>query len=109
MLLAGHLLFDDLADQVFDTIDDLAERIRKLGPDVTLITLAQFQAAAAVVSATGNETAEEMVDQAHANLMIVIPAMRDAARVADDNNDPGSVDLFSKLVQVHEKAEWFLR
>jgi len=29
--------------------------------------------------------------------------------VEDDSNDPGSVDLFSKVVQIHEKNEWFLR
>jgi starvation-inducible DNA-binding protein len=29
--------------------------------------------------------------------------------MADDSNDPGTVDLFSKLVQLHEKDEWFVR
>jgi len=40
---------------------------------------------------------------------VVIKEMRDAARVADESNDPGTVDLFSKVVQIHEKQEWFLR
>jgi starvation-inducible DNA-binding protein len=35
--------------------------------------------------------------------------MRDAARAADESNDPGTVDLFSRIVQIHEKHEWFLR
>ena len=35
--------------------------------------------------------------------------MREGAKAADDNNDPGTVDLFSKTVQIHEKHEWFLR
>jgi starvation-inducible DNA-binding protein len=51
----------------------------------------------------------EMVEEADANLMVVIKDMREGAKLADDNNDPGSVDLFSKIVQVHEKHEWFLR
>ena len=39
----------------------------------------------------------------------MIRDMRDAARIADENSDPGTVDLFSKTVRIHEKQEWFLR
>jgi starvation-inducible DNA-binding protein len=40
---------------------------------------------------------------------VVIKEMRHAATVADNHDDPGTVDVFSRLVQVHEKHEWFLR
>jgi starvation-inducible DNA-binding protein len=39
----------------------------------------------------------------------VIRDMRAAARSAEENSDPGTVDLFSKTVRTHEKHEWFLR
>jgi starvation-inducible DNA-binding protein len=39
----------------------------------------------------------------------VIREMREAAHQADEHNDPGTVDLFSRLVQVHERHEWWLR
>jgi starvation-inducible DNA-binding protein len=51
----------------------------------------------------------EMIEEADANLLVVIKDMREAANAADENNDPGTVDLFSKIVQIHEKHEWFLR
>jgi starvation-inducible DNA-binding protein len=51
----------------------------------------------------------EMVTEANANLFVVIKEMREAARVADDHDDPGTVDLFSRHVQIHEKHEWWLR
>jgi starvation-inducible DNA-binding protein len=50
-----------------------------------------------------------MIEEADANLMIMIRDMRDVARIADENNGPGTVDLFSKTVRIHEKHEWFLR
>jgi len=50
-----------------------------------------------------------MIEEADANLFIVIKDMREAARVADENSDPETVDLFAKVVQIHEKHEWFLR
>jgi starvation-inducible DNA-binding protein len=32
-----------------------------------------------------------------------------SVNVADDHDDPGTVDLFSRHVQIHEKHEWWLR
>ena len=43
------------------------------------------------------------------NLVIVIKEMWDVAKAAEDSNDLGTVDLFSRMVQIHEKHEWFLR
>jgi starvation-inducible DNA-binding protein len=39
----------------------------------------------------------------------VIKEMREGVRIADEHDDPGTVDLLSKSVQVHEKHEWWLR
>jgi starvation-inducible DNA-binding protein len=39
----------------------------------------------------------------------MIKVLREGAKLAEEHDDPGSVDLFSKLVQVHEKHEWWLR
>lgn len=104
-----HLLFDDFAKDVLLTIDDMAERVRMIGPDVQHVQLKQMQDAATVQSSAPGQSMREMVEEADANLMVVIKDMREGAKLADDNNDPGSVDLFSKIVQVHEKHEWFLR
>jgi len=104
-----HLMWDQFAKDVLGSIDDLAERIRMIGPNVSSVQLKEFQDAATVHSAGSNQSPREMIEEADANLMLVIKDMRDGARAADENNDPGTVDLFSKLVQIHEKHEWFLR
>jgi starvation-inducible DNA-binding protein len=51
----------------------------------------------------------EMVEEANRHLLIVIKEMRRAAKIAEEHDDPGTVDLFSRSVQIHEKAEWFTR
>jgi starvation-inducible DNA-binding protein len=104
-----HKMFDGFAKDVLGTIDELAERIRMIGPDVKHVQLKEMQEGANVHSSVAEQTMREMAEEADANLMIVIKDMRDAARAADDNNDPGTVDLFSKIVQIHERHEWFLR
>jgi len=50
-----------------------------------------------------------MLDEAIANHRRVIAEMRDGVALADKHGDPGTADLFTRLVQVHEKQEWFLR
>jgi len=104
-----HLMFDEFSTAVLASADELAERIRMIGPDVQNVQLKQMQDAANVQSTGQGQSMREMIEEADANALIVIRDMREAAKLADDNNDPGTVDLFSKLVQVHEKHEWFLR
>ena len=104
-----HLLFDEFATAVLDTIDDFAERVRMIGQPVRDVQLKQMQDSASVQSSQAGPSMREMIEEAVTNLVIVIKEMREGAKLADDNNDPGTVDLFSKIVQIHEKHEWFLR
>jgi len=104
-----HLMFDEFATAVIATADEFAERIRMIGPDVEHPQLREMQEGAQVHSTTANQSMREMIEEADANLLVVIKDMRDAAKLAEEHNDPGTVDLFSKVVQIHEKHEWFLR
>ncbi len=104
-----HLMFDEFAKEVMSTIDDIAERIRMIGQDVQNVQLKQMQEAAGVHSAASGQNMREMLEEADANLLVVIKDMREGAKAAEESNDPGSVDLFSRFVQVHERHEWFLR
>jgi starvation-inducible DNA-binding protein len=104
-----HLMFDDFAKEVLETVDEMAERIRMIGPDVEAVQLLQLQKKANVHSSGSKQSMREMIEEADANLMVVIKDIRDAARAAEENNDPGSNDLFAGIVRIHEKHEWFLR
>jgi starvation-inducible DNA-binding protein len=104
-----HLMFDELAKDVLETADEFAERIRMIGQDVQNVQLRQMQEAASVQSASANQSMREAIEEADANLLVVIKEMREAVNAADENNDPGTVDLFSRVVQIHEKHEWFVR
>ena len=103
-----HLLFDEFANAVLETVDEFAERIRMIGPD-PVFTFEQVLKKASVRSTEVDRDLREMVEEADRNSIRVIREMREAAKAADEVNDPGSVDLFSKVVQIHEKQEWWLR
>jgi len=104
-----HLMFDEFAQAVLSTTDEFAERIRMIGQDVQNVQLRQIQEAASVQSASANQSMREAIEEADANLLVVIKEMREAAKAAAESDDPGTVDLFSKILQIHEKHEWFLR
>ena len=104
-----HLMFDEFAGHALESIDIMAERIRMIGADLESVQLKQYQETASVQSSHAGQSMREMLEEADANLLIVIQDMREAAQVADDHKDPGTMDIFSKLVQLHEKDEWFVR
>ena len=103
-----HLLFDEFAQAVLATVDDFAERLRMIGQD-PIFRPDEIENTASVHVSREATTMRAMVEEADANLLIVIKEMRAGARAADDADDPGTVDLFSRHVQIHEKHEWWLR
>jgi len=103
-----HKLFDELAEEVLGTMDQLAERIRMIGQQPPAL-LMEGMDLATVSPAAPHATLREMVEEADRQLLGVISDMRRAARAADEHDDPGTVDLFSRTVQIHEKHEWWLR
>ena len=64
---------------------------------------------ATVSVAAPHSTMRDMIEEADRHLLLVIKELRHAAKVADEHEDPGTVDLFSKIVQIHEKHEWWAR
>lgn len=103
-----HLLFDEFAKAVLNTIDDFAERVRMIGQN-PIANPEEILKTASVTVAERDQTLRQMVAEADLNLLIVIKEMRAAVREADAQEDPGTVDLFSRHVQIHEKHEWWLR
>jgi starvation-inducible DNA-binding protein len=103
-----HLMFDEFAKAVLATIDDFAERVRMIGQD-PVSRPQEIEAIASVNVAEHDQTLRQMIEEADANLLVVIKEMRSAVRDADGQDDPGTVDLFSRHVQIHEKHEWWLR
>ncbi len=103
-----HRFFDELAGEVYKTIDELAERVRMIGQN-PVSRIDEFQAIATVDSAAKNSNMREMVKEADENAKRVIFEMRQAISVANENGDPGTADVLTRFVQIHEKHEWWLR
>lgn len=102
-----HDMFGDFADSVYATVDELAERVRML--DDFPPTSLQEAASASVVKASTATSPNDMVKEALKNVESVVECMKEGAKVAQEQDDPGTVDMFSKFVQIYEKQRWFLK
>jgi starvation-inducible DNA-binding protein len=104
-----HLLFDEFAEAVLKTSDRFAERIRMIGQDPLFSPIEINETASIKAADRANFTMRDMIAEAERNLLIVIKEMRAGVRAADEQDDPGTADLFTQVVQIHEKHEWWLR
>lgn len=104
-----HLLFDDHAQQILETLDELGERVRILGGQPVATLSAIRETMTVLEPALAEHSVRTMLDEAIGNHRRIISELREGVDVATRNNDPGTADLFTRTVQIHEKQEWFLR
>jgi starvation-inducible DNA-binding protein len=103
-----HRLFDEFAEEVYGTIDEMAERVRMIGQN-PVSRIEEFQKTASIKSAAQGTDMREMIREANQNSLQIIKEMRAAIKTADENDDPGTADVLTRFVQIHEKHEWWLR
>ena len=105
-----HLRFDDLYAAVEGTLDELGERVRMLG-GTPVFTPAQIEAASAVKPTNPKQQldAAAMLKEALAGEAQAIELCHAGIELASGANDPGTADLLTRFVQVHQKEAWFLR
>lgn len=105
-----HLRFEDLYTAADGTVDELAERIRMMG-GVPLHAPAEIEAQtkAAISNPSARLDPEAMLKEALANEETAVSLMHEGIELANEAGDPGTADLLTRFVQVHQKEAWFLR
>ncbi|GAC1405225.1 MAG: DNA starvation/stationary phase protection protein [Candidatus Velthaea sp.] len=103
-----HLLFDEIATRTIDQVDEYAERAFMLDGK-SLGDPADYPKYASVKSSNGEMTLRSMIEEEIANLDLVIKEMHQDAETATGAGDIGTADLYTRLVQVHQKDRWFLK
>jgi starvation-inducible DNA-binding protein len=103
-----HLLLDEQADQIFASIDPLAERVRKLGGE-TLRSITHISKIQTIKDNNEEFVApidmlrELMEDNKH-----IAAAMRKCHETCDDIGDAGTAGLLETTIDETERRTWFL-
>ena len=103
-----HKMLDEQAEQIYASIDPLAERVRKLG-GTTIKSISHI----AELQSLKDNNAEfagplEMLNELRADNNLVAAAMRKAHKVCDENEDVASASLLEVFLDETERRVWFL-
>lgn len=103
-----HLLFDEQADVIFDAIDLLAERVRRVGGTTirSIGHIAQLQ-----TIADDNEEfvpAGQMVRRLMEDNTHLARAMRAAHEICEHSHDVATASILETLIDEAERRTWFL-
>lgn len=103
-----HLLFDEHADQIFDDIDTLAERVRRVGGTTirSISHISQLQ----TIEDDNNEFVPpgEMVQRLMADNQHLAAAQRAAHEVCDKHGDYATASELETIIDNTERRKWFL-
>lgn len=103
-----HLLFDEHADQIFDSIDTLAERVRRVG-GATIRSISHISQLQTIRDdndefvPAGEMVRRLMEDNAHLAQM-----QRAAHEVCEKNRDVASASELETIIDETERRKWFL-
>lgn len=105
---ALHAFFEELYDALLPAIDLLAERLRKLG-QFSPGSMTEMLRLTNLTEDTGhNEPAATMIANLLADHQHMIRHCKMVIEQSDDTKDPGTADMLTAQLQMHEKHAWML-
>lgn len=105
-----HLRFDELHAALLPMVDELGERIRQL-QGIPVHAPRQLEALSAVPVSDPAVVldAQGMVREALGGLEALVALTHEGIELTAQAGDPGTSDLLTGFVQVHQKEAWLLR
>jgi starvation-inducible DNA-binding protein len=103
-----HELFGTQYNELWTSLDEMAERIRALGVPAPASGKA-MAAASSIKEADGVPAANDMIKQLLEGHESAIKTARPIIELAQGGGDEGTADLVIGRIQAHEKAAWMLR
>ncbi|WP_249731857.1 Dps family protein [Roseococcus sp. SDR] len=104
-----HLLLDEQATKIFAVVDDIAERVRKLGG----ATLRSINQAAAMTRIAPNEaddvSARDMLAELLEDNRAYAACLRTAHEICDGHGDVATASLLEVWIDDAEQRIWFLQ
>lgn len=105
-----HKLYENQYKQLEEAIDEIAERIGKMGQK-TIGTMSEFLKLSSIKEHPGKyESTKDTIKELLADHEAVIIQLRkDVEECAEKNKDAGTADFLTGLMEQHETIAWILR
>lgn len=106
--LEFHKFTDEYSQEVFETIDTLAERVRGFNMN-TIVNISQIATQSEILQ--NNDTKFDIIDKLGEILMDTIYFIgwcRNAQNIADDLNDGATSNILQEYIEQYEKRKYLL-
>jgi starvation-inducible DNA-binding protein len=103
-----HQLFDEQAEAILDSVDEMAERVRKVG-GTTLRSIGHISQLQSIEDDNSDFLPEDdMIKRLLADNDHVTKKIRYAITVCDKNRDSATSNLLQDILDKTERRKWFL-
>jgi starvation-inducible DNA-binding protein len=103
-----HLLLDEQGEQIFDSTDDIAERVRKIG-GTTLRSIGQISKLQGIEDNDESFVSPgDMLRELMSDNKKLIEAMRGCHEVCDKYGDVATASILENFIDQAERRVWFL-
>jgi starvation-inducible DNA-binding protein len=103
-----HLLLDEQATQILAATDLIAERVRKLG-GTTLRSIGHIGRISEIADNDAEKVdASTMLEELHADTLVLIAALKSAKQLADESGDNASSGIIDTWTDEAEQRAWFI-
>ncbi len=103
-----HLMFDEQAEQIFATTDEIAERVRKIG-GLTLHSIGDIARLQRIPDNDADYVDPlDMLGELRSDNQALIASLREAHDLCDEENDVATASLLENWIDQAERRVWFL-
>jgi starvation-inducible DNA-binding protein len=103
-----HLLFDEQADSILDSIDPLAERVRRIG-GMTIRSVSHIHQLQSIADDDQDYVPpDKMIQELIKDNRHIAERQRAAIEICDKNRDSASSNALQEILNQTEKRIWFL-
>lgn len=100
-----NIIFDEFANEVYSTVEQLAEKVRMI--DQNRVRIKEFKEIATVKPSKKGNDLRGMIAEAEQNALRVISEIKEIIRKINDKEHT-LLDSLRKILKMHEKHEWWL-
>jgi len=103
-----HKLFEEHYTELEHTIDEIAERISKLGAKA-IGTMQEFIDHATLKENSNTVDQKDMINELLSDHEAILKQLREYIKEIEETNDYGTADFLTALLQSHETQAWTVR
>ncbi|RUR20321.1 DNA starvation/stationary phase protection protein [Legionella sp. km535] len=102
-----HELFEMQYKELAEAVDQVAERILIMGHKAPA-TFTEYNQLKTIKDGDSSLSANQMVIELAKDNSTLVNDLNQAIKIAQENNDEGTVTLLSDRIAAHQKAHWML-